>query len=344
MSVPPNPAPRSPTPLRWCAVSLSIIAAGLVVAHLVPADPAPTVTGTSAPGRSAPPTAVPQLEAKRAFGYLKQVCDIGPRTSGTPGMERQQELLYEHFTALGANVAKQPFDAVHPLTGEPVRLANLIVTWHPEATERVLLCCHYDTRPFPDREPLPANRTKPFIGANDGGSGVALFMELAHHLPQIQPSYGVDFVFFDAEELVYRDPRDKYFLGSEHFATQYRDAPPAHRYVCGVLVDMIGDKDLQIFQEKNSLYYAPEVTRSVFDTARRLGVREFIPRRKHEVRDDHLPLNQIARIPTCDLIDFDYPHWHTRNDLPAACSGESLAKVGRVLLAWLQEVPAATVR
>jgi hypothetical protein len=81
------------------------------------------------------------------------------------------------------------------------------------------------------------------------------------------------------------------------------------------------------------------VTRSVWDAAARLRVREFIPRRKHEVRDDHLPLNEIARIPTCDIIDFDYPHWHTRNDLPAACSGESIAKVGRVLLEWLPHAP-----
>jgi hypothetical protein len=102
---------------------------------------------------------------------------------------------------------------------------------------------------------------------------------------------------------------------------------------------MIGDRKLELYYEKNSLSYAPEVTKSVWDVAARLRVREFIPRRRHEVRDDHLALNQIAGIPTCDIIDFDYPHWHTRNDIPAACSGESMAKVGRVLLAWLTEVP-----
>jgi hypothetical protein len=293
----------------------------------------------SAPGAPPNPASAPRPDAKRAFGYLTQVCALGSRTSGTEGMQQQQDLLAQHFKGLGASVSLQSFDAVHPRTGGPVRMANLIVSWHPEATERVLLCCHYDTRPFPDRDPAPANRTKLFVGANDGGSGVALFMELAHHLAQIRPAYGVDMVFFDGEELVYSEEGAKYFVGSEYFATQYRDAPPAHRYVCGMLVDMVADRDLQVFQEKNSLYYAPEVTRSVFEVARRLGVREFIARRKHDVRDDHLPLNQIAGIPTCDLIDFDYPHWHTRNDLPAACSGESLAKVGRVLLAWLEQVP-----
>lgn len=278
-------------------------------------------------------------DPQRAFGYLQDICNLGPRVSGTDGMTRQRELLEAHFTRLGGTVGYQEFDAVHPQTGAPVRLANMIVSWHPDRASRVLLACHYDTRPFPDRDPVPANRTRPFIGANDGGSGVALLMELAHHLPSIETPYGVDFVLFDAEELVYSS-RDKYFLGSTHFATRYRDAPPTHKYVCGVLLDMIGDKDLKIFQERYSLAYAPDVTRSVWSAAARIGVREFVPRRKHEVRDDHLPLNEIARIPTCDIIDFDYPHWHTRNDVPAACSGDSLAKVGRVLLEWLPHAPA----
>jgi hypothetical protein len=330
MPTPPKKSPsRASTIARWAVVPLALLLGAMWLVHFVPADPA---SPAAAPG-------APRPDAKRAFGYLTQICALGSRTSGTTGMEQQQELLTQHFTSLGATVSLQSFDAAHPQTGMPVRMANLIVSWHPAATERVLLCCHYDTRPFPDREPVEANRKKLFVGANDGGSGVALFMELAHHLRQIKPTYGVDMVFFDGEELVYSDPRDKYFLGSEYFATQYRDAPPAHRYVCGMLVDMIGDRDLHIFQEKHSLYYAPEVTRSVFEVARRLGVREFIARRKHDVRDDHLPLNEIAGIPTCDLIDFDYPHWHTRNDLPAACSGASLAKVGRVLLAWLEQVP-----
>jgi hypothetical protein len=104
---------------------------------------------------------------------------------------------------------------------------------------------------------------------------------------------------------------------------------------------MVADRDFRVFYEVNSLKYAPDVTRSVWDAAKQAGVREFVARRKHEVRDDHLPLNEIARIPTCDVIDFDYPHWHTRNDLPAACSGQTLAKVGRVMLTWLSNLPAA---
>ena len=300
------------------------------------ADPTPVVAASSLAQASSIP-----FDADRSFGYLQQVCAIGPRISGTEGMLAQQKLLEEHFGALGGDVRYQEFDTSHPETGLPVRMRNLIVVWRPESTERVLLCCHYDTRPRPDREPYPPNRDKPFLGANDGGSGVALLMELAHHLDAIDPSLGVDFVFFDGEELVYEDPRDRerYFLGSTRFAEQYRDDPPPHKYRCGVLLDMVASKTFKAYYESNSLRYAPELTQSLWAAARAERVKEFIPRRKHEVRDDHLPLNRIARIPTCDIIDFDFPYWHLRNDIPAVCSGESMQKVARVLIRWLKDVP-----
>lgn len=275
------------------------------------------------------------LNAKRAYGYLVKICRLGTRMSGSRGMSDQQKVIADHFNQFGAKVQFQTFDAAHPLTGSPVRMSNLIVSWHPEAKERVLLACHYDTRPFPDLDRRNPRGT--FIGANDGASGVALFMELAHHMGGLKTNYGVDFVFFDGEELVY-GKRGKYFLGSEEFAKRYRDQPPDFRYVYGVLIDMIGDRRLNIYLEKNSLRMAPAVTKSVWEVAERIGVREFIPRAKHEIQDDHLPLNQIAGIPTCDIIDFDYPHWHTTNDVPSSCSGTSLVKVGRVLLEWLATV------
>jgi len=283
--------------------------------------------------------APPAFDGKRAFEDLEAICRIGRRISGTEGMARQQQMLVDHFTKLGATCAFQEFDVPHPETGEATRLKNLIVTWHPETKERVLLCCHYDTRPFPDRELLPRHRQGVFLGANDGASGVAFLMELGRHMKEIRPRFGVDFVFFDAEELIYDSNRDKYFLGSTYFATQYAEKPPAHRYVAGVLFDMIADKDLKIYYEGNSLRYAREVTESVWAAAARLGSRTFVARRRHEVSDDHIPLNVIAKIPTTDLIDFDYPHWHTRNDLPSNCAGESLAAVGKVIVEWLMHMP-----
>lgn len=276
------------------------------------------------------------FDGQRAYGYLKAICDLGPRFSGSPGMARQQELLKTHFERQGAKVSFQQFQVRHPITGNPVAMANLIAEFHPERRERILLCAHYDTRPFPDRDRRNPQGT--FIGANDGASGVAVLMELGQFMRDLPGDLGVDFVLFDGEELVYRDT-DRYFLGSEFFAREYaRGALGGVRYRWGILLDMVGDADLQIFQERYSLSLreVQPLVRSIWATARQLGVREFIPRAKHTVRDDHLPLNQIARIPTCDIIDFDYPYWHTEQDVPQRCSADSLGKVGSVMLQWLR--------
>lgn len=280
------------------------------------------------------------FDGQRAHGYLASICELGPRFSGSPGMQKQQALLEKHFSDLGGEVRYQEFDVPHPQTGQPVRMRNMVVHWGPPIAQRMLLCCHYDTRPFPDREPTPALREKPFLGANDGGSGVAMLMELANHMKVLSQQaqthgMGVDFVFFDGEELVYAQG-DKYFWGSEYFARSYRDRPsPTFQYVNGILLDMVAGAGASFHLEVNSLRYAPQVTRDFWGLAARLGVKEFVNRRKHEVLDDHLALNQIAQIPTCDIIDFDYPHWHRRNDLPAACSAQTMGKVGRVLVAWI---------
>ena len=283
-----------------------------------------------------------KLNVRRAKQYLIDICKIGPRVSGSRGMAAQQKLLADHFTNHGAKVKTQLFDSAHPLTGRPVRFANLIVSWNPKATERILLACHYDTRPYPDRD--RRNPRGRFIGANDGASGVALFMEMAHHMKVLKPTYGIDMVFFDGEEFVFSkdSPISRYFLGSKYFATQYVKRPPKHKYIFGIVVDMVGDRKLELKMERNSLKYAPDLTKSIWSTAKSLRIREFIFREGYEVQDDHIPLNQIAKIPTCDIIDFDYPHWHTTRDTPAQCSGGSLVKVARVLLTWLENVPRAS--
>ena len=151
-------------------------------------------------------------------------------------MEQQQELVTKHVESFGAEVTRQEFEARNPETGKATALANLIVEFHPDRKRRVLLCAHYDTRPFPDEDPDPAKRRDVFLGANDGASGVALLMELATHIGDYKGPLGIDFVLFDAEELVYDRQRDKYFLGSEYFAQQYVGKPPAHKYICGVLL------------------------------------------------------------------------------------------------------------
>ena len=141
--------------------------------------------------------------------------------------------------------------APNPLGGGKVPMANLLIEWHPDRKERILLCAHYDTRPFPDQDPI--NPRGAFVGANDGASGAALFCELAYSMHELKTHYGVDFVLFDGEELVYDGQRDPYFLGSEHFSREYVSNPPPYRYRCGVLFDMIADAQLQLYQELNSL-------------------------------------------------------------------------------------------
>lgn len=276
------------------------------------------------------------FDGARAYDYLKQICDLGPRPSGSPGMAAQQKLLTEHFQQLGGKVNLQQFRVRHPRDGSEVRMANTIVRWHPERKERILLCAHYDTRPFPDRDPI--NPFGTFLGANDGASGVALLMELAHHIPDLDGKLGVDFVLFDGEEFVFNDDTDVYFLGSEYFAREYAAGKMDGRYRWGVLLDMIADADLQIFEERNSVGWRETrpLVREIWQTAGQLKVREFIPKPKHELRDDHLPLRNTGKIPTIDIIDFDYPYWHTEADTPDKCSALSLAKVGWVVIDWLK--------
>jgi hypothetical protein len=295
--------------------------------------------GLAASGR-APAAEAVEFSGERAMRHLEAICDLGPRPSGSPAMDRQRALLARHFRAAGATVTGQAFQIRDRRTGAPVHLENLIVTWHPDRAERVLLAAHYDTRPFPDRDPVDPEGV--FLGANDGASGVAVLMELAAAMPGLPGPVGVDFVLFDAEEYVVH-PRDPYFLGSAYFARQYaadrRAGRLPHAYRAGVLLDMVADRDLQIWQEQHSVDWpdTKPVVDAIWDVARRLEVREFVPRPKHAVQDDHLPLRMIGGIPTCDIIDFDYPHWHTTSDTPAQCAAESLSAVGRVVLAWLRE-------
>ena len=281
----------------------------------------------------------PQFSGARAFGHLGAIAALGPRPSGSQGMARQRELVVKHFQAAGGRVTRQPFQIRDRRTGQPVPMENLIVEWHPDRTDRVLLGAHYDTRPFPDRD--PADPRGVFLGVNDGGSGVAALMELAAAVRALDGPVGVDFVLFDAEEYIFA-PRDPYCLGSTFFARQYAAARQAgtlpHRYRCGVILDMVADRDLEIFQEQQSANWpdTQPVVDALWGAAARLGVRQFVPRPKYTIEDDHVPLRMIGRIPTCDVIDFDYAQWHTTHDTLEHCSAEALEAVGSVVLEWLR--------
>jgi hypothetical protein len=278
------------------------------------------------------------FDAGRAMGYLEAVCKIGPRISGSDGMKKQQELLEAHFKERGADIRFQRFSARQRSVRAETAMANLVVSWHPERDRRVTLCSHYDTRPLADQEPDSRRWREPFVSANDGGSGVALLMELAHHMTKLPTALGVDFVFFDGEEYVF-DREDEYFLGSKHFGQQYRKARGKSRYVAAVLLDMVGGKGARFPMEQNSWAWAGPLVKEVWAVAGDLGCTAFRGDEfsKVAVEDDHVALNR-AGIPAIDIIDFDYKHWHRLTDVPENCSGESLEQVARVLSVWLQRL------
>ncbi len=286
------------------------------------------------------------VDGRLCMQMLEKVVGIGPRFSGSEGMLAQQQLLQDYFESHGGAVEYQRFKARNPISKqgvETVDMANMIVRWFPEKKRRIVLCAHYDTRPFPDNDPDPTLRKAEFVGANDGGSGVAVLCALAKEVAKLDSKLGIDMVLFDGEELVYNSARDPFFLGSTHFAEQYATSRHDYQYVAGILLDMVADADLQIYQEINSRRLAPRIVQQVWSIAKRLGVAEFRANARHEVRDDHLPLNQIAKIPTIDLIDFDYPspqkretYWHTTQDTVDKCSAISMAHVGWVVLEWIK--------
>jgi glutaminyl-peptide cyclotransferase len=280
------------------------------------------------------------FDGPRSIGYVRDLCKIGPRISATEGMTKQQELIKMHFEKLGAQVEFQRFSAKQLSRPAAVEMANIIITWFPERDRRVLICSHYDTRPRADQERNRDNWDKPFISANDGASGVAWMMELGHHIKQMPLTIGVDFVLFDGEEYVFDgagpNSKDKYFLGSEYFATEYRKSPPKHTYAAGILLDLFGGKNAKYPIEPNSWFAARPLVEQVWATAKELSVPSFQERLSNTaVSDDHIALNRVG-IPTIDIIDFDYPFWHKLGDLPDECSAESMESVSKVLTIWLQ--------
>jgi len=289
--------------------------------------------GAAAPGERPAP-----FDGKRAMGYLEALCKIGPRISGTEGMTRQQELIEKHFKDLGVKTTYQRFTATQKSARKPVEMANMVFSWHHERARRAILCSHYDTRPIADQEPNPRRWHDPFLSANDGGSGVALLMELGRHMKDLKTSVGVDFVLFDGEEYIFDPKGDEYFLGSKHFAREYAKNRRKVTYTGAVLLDMVAGKGATFPVEQNSWTRASKLVKEVWGIAAELKCGAFKTHySKVPVEDDHVALNR-AGIPAIDVIDFDYAHWHKLTDVPKNCSGETLEQVAKVVSVWLQRV------
>lgn len=207
------------------------------------------------------------------------------------------------------------------------------INWK-DAAVRAVLVAHWDTRPSAEEDLDPRNHDKPIPGANDGASGVAVLLELARVLKAhpVDKHLGIRIVLVDGEDL--GPGLDEMLLGAAAYAKT-----PAPRGDYGILLDMIGDKDLQVPMEPNSLAKAPAITKALYAHAQTVGLASTFPSTLGpEIIDDHFPLND-GGLPTVDLIDFTYPDWHTLQDTPDKCSAESLGKVGRLLETWLRKSP-----
>jgi glutaminyl-peptide cyclotransferase len=270
----------------------------------------------------------PEFDQAAAFARLEEQCEFGPRPPGSDAHEQTMVWLVETLSQLTDRVSVQRFSVVAD-SGD-VELTNVIASFNPGARERVLLGAHWDTRAIAENDPDPANRCRPIPGANDGASGVAVLLELARLVSESPPHVGVDMVFFDGEDGGNGGGLPDWCLGSTYYARSLRGRIPAY----AVVIDMIGDAELEVPREPNSVETSGEVVDRVWDAARRAGSNRFVDGAGKPTYDDHIPLIRVG-VPTALVIDFDYAYWHTLADTPDKCSPESLGEVGRALVALL---------
>jgi glutaminyl-peptide cyclotransferase len=278
--------------------------------------------------RARPPR---EFDGQAAFRYIETQVGFGPRVPGTAAHRRMGDWLDSLLRQRADTVIVQTWK--HVTAGrDTLPLRNFIARFNPKVEKRLLMLAHWDSRPVAD-SPQSRDSTKPVLGANDGGSGVALLLGVAEVLKRTPPAIGVDLLFVDGED--YGDftkvPADV-LIGSRYYGAHQVAGPPLY----AVLFDLIADKDLQIYQEGNSLIGAPEVVELVWDTAKDLGYGGyFIASPRHTLIDDHLEL-QKAGIRAIDVVDFDYPAWHTEYDTIDKVSPSSLQVVGDVAMALIR--------
>jgi peptidase M28-like protein len=273
-----------------------------------------------------------EFSGQRAFGYLEQQMQFGPRIPGTAAHERCGDWIRQRLRASADSVVVQAFTHV-TRRGQKLPLRNFLARYRPEATERVLLLAHWDTRPHADQSANLGQQRLPVPGANDGASGVALLLGVADALKAKPPAIGVDLLFVDGEDFGDFADSNDVLIGSHYFAAHQ---PPGYQPLFAVLFDMVADKNQQFYYEGNSQAFAPEAVDRVWRVAGDLGYgRVFIPGVKHTLIDDHVAL-QKAGIHAIDVVDFDYPYWHTTDDTIDKVSAASLQVVGDVAVALVR--------
>ena len=294
----------------------------------------------------------PAFCADSALAFCQKQCDFGPRTMNSKAHDDCAQWIIGKFESYGLTVTPQNA-LLKGYDGTMLRSTNIIASYQPEQKDRILICAHWDSRPWADNDPDEANWKKPVMAANDGASGVAVMLELARLIYSLKLkvdslknlNLGVDFICFDAEDWGVPqwddapDNSDSWALGAQYWAAN----PHVKDYKAkfGILLDMVGGEGAQFYQEQGSMRYARSVVDRVWRAAQTVGFGSYFPMREGVyITDDHLPVNRVAKIPCIDIIPY-YPDcqqssfgptWHTVNDDMAHIDRNTLQAVGQTLV------------
>lgn len=285
----------------------------------------------------------PDFNADSAYIYLQEQCDFGPRTMNSTAHDKCEKWIIQKFEQYGCKVTTQKA-TLNGYDGTPLRSTNIIASYNPEATTRIMFCAHWDCRPWADNDPDSTNWHKPIVAANDAASGVGVMIELARILKGSGLELGVDFICFDAEDygtpqwFEGEDPGDTWALGAQYFANNLPEGY-APRY--GILLDMVGGVGAKFYREGMSMQYAPAIVKKVWNAARQVGYGSYFPKDDGGmITDDHIPINQTANIPCIDVIPY-YPDcaqssfgptWHTIADNMDNIDKNTLKAVGQTMV------------
>ena len=270
-----------------------------------------------------------KFDSNRAWEHLRQLVAIGPRPAGSAAIEQSRKYIKDQLAAIGLKAVEQAWDDETPLGR--VHMVNLIVTIPGASANRIAITGHYDTKLF---------REFRFVGASDGGSSAAFLIELARVLKARKNAVTMEIVFLDGEEAVVEWRGTDNTYGSRHYVQAGQRAKTLASLKAMILVDMIGDRNLGIRRDSNSTAWLTDI---VWNAAARLNLSSYFLPASTTVEDDHLPFI-AAGVPSVDIIDLDYPAWHTQADTLDAVSARSLQVVGDVLLAALPQIEARVAR